>query len=126
MTSRQSLGRWGESRAAEYLCDHGYTLLDRNVRTPYGEIDLVTTHEEQVIFVEVKTRASHTLGPPEVSITPTKKTHMISAGLAYLQSHPDLGENWQIDVIAILRLPGPGGAVTEQIEHFENVITSQA
>jgi Holliday junction resolvase-like predicted endonuclease len=79
-----------------------------------------------VVFVEVKTRASLTLGPPEVSITPTKKTHMVSAGLAYLQSHPELDEDWRIDVIAILRLPGPGGAVTEQIEHFENVITSQA
>jgi putative endonuclease len=126
MTSRQSLGRWGETRAAEYLTSCGYTLLERNVRTPYGEIDLVTLYEGQVVFVEVKTRASHTLGPPEVSITPTKKTHMVSAGLAYLQSHPDLGEDWRIDVIAILRLPGPGGAVTEQIEHFENVIISQA
>jgi putative endonuclease len=122
MTSRQSLGRWGETRAAEYLTDRGYTLLERNARTPYGEIDLVTRYEGQVVFVEVKTRASRSLGPPEVSITPTKKTHMISAGLAYLQSHPDLGEDWRMDVIAILRLPGQ----EEQIEHFENVITSQA
>jgi putative endonuclease len=41
--SRQSLGRWGEALAAEYLCRHGYTILERNVRTPYGEIDLIAS-----------------------------------------------------------------------------------
>jgi putative endonuclease len=37
---RQLLGRWGESLAAAYLIDQGYIVLERNVRTLYGEIDL--------------------------------------------------------------------------------------
>ena len=39
--SRQALGRWGEALAGDYLLEKGYTIIARNVRTPYGEIDLI-------------------------------------------------------------------------------------
>jgi len=59
-TSRQALGQWGESLAAHYLQQRGYTILARNVRTAYGEIDLVARQLEPpaavTVFVEVKTR----------------------------------------------------------------------
>ena len=39
--ARQALGKWGESVAAEYLMTKGYEIVGRNLRTPYGEIDLI-------------------------------------------------------------------------------------
>jgi putative endonuclease len=121
MSSRQTLGRWGENTAAQYLSKKGYKILERNVHTPYGEVDLIASQGDDLVFVEVKTRASTSLGPPEVSVTPVKQYHMLSAAQAYLQAHPEITSDWRIDVIAILRLPDQG----EQIEHFENIITSE-
>ncbi len=76
MSRNQSIGRWGEQAAADYLCQHGYTVTGRNVRTPYGEIDLVAEKEGQIVFVEVKTRTGASFGPPEVAVTPRKQAHM--------------------------------------------------
>jgi len=121
MASRQSLGHWGEAVAASYLSERGYVILDRNARTPYGELDLITRLGDALVFIEVKTRASNTLGPPEVSVSSTKRAHLLSASQAYLQAHPELGNDWRIDVIAILRLPGQKA----QIEHFENILTDE-
>jgi len=48
--SRQRLGAWGEGVAAQYLSERGYTILGRNIRTPYGEIDIVARQEEDRIL----------------------------------------------------------------------------
>ena len=122
-TPRQSLGQWGEALAARHLIGQGYTILDRNVRTPYGEIDLVVCHITRgcpaTVFVEVKTRASANLGLPEISITPRKQAHLLNAAQYYLQNHPELEGDWRVDAIAIRRYPDH----PPEIVHFENVLT---
>jgi len=117
-TPRQTLGRWGEALAAETLAGRGYALLARNARTPYGELDLVMRQGGATVFVEVKTRASRAFGLPEESITPRKQEHLRNAAQHYLQSHPELGGDWRVDVIAIRRQPG----VPPEVVHFENVL----
>lgn len=117
-TRKQTIGRWGEDTAAEYLEAHGYNVLKRNVRTTHGEIDIVASKEGLLVFVEVKTRSSHTFAYPEDSVTRRKQTFMLSAAEDYLQANPESGDSWQFDVIAVEGTPG-GKA---QIEHFENVI----
>jgi putative endonuclease len=134
--ARQSLGRWGEDIAARYLSERGYLLLERNVRTRYGEIDLVmqdpgaplpSGQEDGVspgnlptlVFVEVKTRSTRTFGHPEESVNPRKQAHLQNAAQYYIQQHPDLQCNWRIDVIAIQRAAGSQPA---EIVHFENAL----
>ena len=127
--SRQELGRWGEALAADYLVDQGYTIVARNERTPYGEIDLVAQKvsgptvesrqsQEVLVFVEVKTRTSQSFGYPEEAVTPRKQMNLISAAQHYLQEHPDLDLDWRIDVIAIERYPDRAPI----IHHFENAL----
>ena len=118
-TRRQVVGRWGEDTAADYLKANGYTILARNVRTTHGEIDIVASQGGLLVFVEVKTRSSHAFAFPEDSVTRRKQAYMLSAAEDYLQAHPESGESWQFDVIAVEGTPG-GKA---QIEHFENVIS---
>ncbi len=113
------LGRLGESLAGAFLKNKGYTILEKNWRTPYGEIDLVARQAEAVVFVEVKTRSSPALGPPEISITPRKAGHMRSAAEYYIQQHPNLHADWRIDLITIQLQPGQAPAL---IDHFENVL----
>lgn len=116
------LGRWGENLAAEYLMQKGYIIIGRNVRTPYGEIDLVARHEatdqpSAIVFIEVKTRQSDALGPPEISVTPQKQARLISAAQAYLLAHPELVGDWRVDVVAIR---GSRRKSRPEIVHFEN------
>jgi putative endonuclease len=117
----QSLGRWGEDCAAHFLEQKGYSIVKRNLRTPFGEIDLVARQEplNNLVFVEVKTRASTKFGPPEISMNQRKQDHLIAAILSYFQEHPEMEEQWRVDVIAVERLIS--GEIPT-ITHFENVI----
>jgi putative endonuclease len=105
-------------------------VLERNVRTPYGEIDIIARQEFQnldsssgasqvIVFIEVKTRSTRAFGPPEGSITQRKQEHMLAAAQSYLQEHPELDGDWRIDVIAIARYR-PERKV--EIYHFENAV----
>jgi len=112
----QEVGRWGESIAAEYLEQNSYRVVARNIRTPYGEIDIVAEKDSITCFIEIKTRTSSTYGPPEIAVTAKKQQHMLSAAEHYTQEHEI--DHWQIDVIAVERkVKG-----SPQITHFENAI----
>jgi putative endonuclease len=112
----QKIGAWGESVATKYLEERNYLIVARNYRTPYGEIDIVATKDEFTFFVEVKTRTSNSLGPPEISVTPRKQEHMLSAAAYYAQENEI--DNWQIDVISVEGKPNS----TPQVTHFANAI----
>ncbi len=112
----QKIGNWGESVTARHLEERGYSVIARNVRTPYGEIDIVAQKDGFTIFVEVKTRTSRSLGPPEISVTPRKQEHMLAAAEHYASEHEI--DHWQIDVIAVEGKPGKQPDFT----HFENAI----
>jgi putative endonuclease len=112
----QAIGVWGEGVAVAYLERRGYIVVARNLRTPYGEIDIVTERDGFTVFIEVKARTSSSLGPPEISVTPRKQAHMLAAAEHYAAEHQI--DHWQIDVIAIERkIDSP-----PEITHFENAI----
>ena len=121
---RQALGKWGETQAADYLTRLGYQIIGRNVRTPYGELDLVAQvgagENSELVFVEVKTRASISLGPPEVSVDRRKQAHLIASAEHYLTLLEKLPAIWRIDVIAIQQT---GAHMEPEIIHFENAVT---
>lgn len=116
MTRNQSVGRWGEQAAANFLCAQGYQITARNVRTPYGEIDLVAEKDGRTIFVEVKARTSKSFGPPEVAVTARKQAHMLACAEHYAQQNGV--DHWQIDVIAVERTKGQ-----TEVVHFENAVS---
>ena len=118
-TSRQALGRWGEAIAAGFLENKGYIIIERNCRTPYGEIDIVAKDGAVLVFVEVKTRTSDVYGFPEESITSQKREHLISAAQAILQSIANYPSSWRIDVIAIRKVKS---ADQPEIVHFKNAV----
>ena len=117
MNHNQKIGRWGEQIAAEYMQKQGYELVDRNVRTPYGEIDLILKRGEIIIFVEVKTRTSAGFGYPEDAITPRKQQHMFDCAEHYAQENKL--EHWQIDAISV---EGKPNGREPKITHFEDVL----
>jgi putative endonuclease len=120
MKDKKAFGEWGERQAADYLVAKGYTVLERNYHTPYGEIDLIVQNEVVTVFVEVKTRSSASFGYPEESINRRMMDHLTSAALLYMQTHPDMVGDWRIDVVSIMR-----GSNSRRLEihHFENALS---
>jgi putative endonuclease len=111
---RKLLGRTGEELAARHLAGRGYTILERNYRAPYGEIDLIALDGGTVVFVEVKTRTTDAYGAPELAVDLRKQERMVKAALGYLK-HKKLHQMpCRFDVVAI---SGAGSEKVELIQH---------
>ena len=54
-------GKLGEDFTADYLVKNGYDIITRNYRKPCGEIDIVASKGDILVFVEVKTRRYRSL-----------------------------------------------------------------
>lgn len=117
MTSHnQRVGVWGEESAVRYVMKRGYLLIARNIRTPYGEIDIIAKQGDVTIFIEVKTLTSSKNFFPEHNVTARKREHMLHAAEHYAAANGI--DHWQIDVIAIEGKPGMEPVIT----HFENAL----
>ncbi len=116
---RQALGSWGEQAAANRAAALGYEIIARNVRTPFGELDLVLRRAQELVVLEVKTRATASLGAPEISVTPRKQLHLLQSAQHFMFSHPELGQDWRIDVVSVSLDPATGQA---QLEWFEDAV----
>ena len=108
----------GEDMAVEYLKSKGYKIIDRNFRRGYGEIDIICTHKNTLIFVEVKTRTSTKFGTPAESITYSKLRSLIKTAEFYKISNPKLPELMRIDAILITL----GNEANDfELDHLENI-----
>lgn len=108
LTNKQKIGNLGEDLACEFLMKHGHKILDRNYRKKWGEIDIVTTKDNVLHFVEVKTVSHETEYMPEDNIHPWKRKRLARAVQTYLlEKNSDLpadeeGETeWQTDSLAV-------------------------
>lgn len=112
-------GRRGESIAAAFLKKKGYRILSRNLRTPFGELDIVARLGRHLVFIEVKTRNDDSLGPPSISITWYKRESLVRNALWYLAERGLAFELWRIDVVAV-KLGRAG--LAERIDIIENAV----
>ena len=93
-------GRAGEQFAEFWLALKGYRILERRLRTPVGEIDLVARRGALVCFVEVKTRSTQAAALEAVSVRARQRIERAaSAWLA--QNDPESLFNVRFDVVAI-------------------------
>jgi len=111
-------GRLGEEIAVEFLKRNEIKIIAKNLRTPYGEIDVLGEEGNCLVFCEVKTRRNKHFGFPENSVNPLKQEHMVHSAIAYLQESDELERPWRIDVIAVNLFPSK----PPKIEWFKNAI----
>ncbi len=81
---KQRIGQAGEDYAAKFLSEAGLIIIKRNYRCPKGEIDIIAQDQEDLVFVEVRTRSSAVNGWGEESITRTKRQHLLAVASYYL------------------------------------------
>lgn len=107
---KHSLGRRGESIAANYLLKKYYFIFDRNWRVPTGEIDLIAREDRILVFVEVKTRDvnSAKLFSPLAAIDYNKQRKLQELAERYIvqnrlmiKRHRILG--YRFDTIGVIR-----------------------
>ncbi len=118
MTYEKNIGDRGETLAAAYLKNKGYQVLERNYTSRYGELDLILKDSGMVVFAEVKTRTSSAFGRPEESITPAKLERIQKTALLWLQEHPDMPDDWRVDVVAVCL---DQDQQVQDMHHFINV-----
>jgi putative endonuclease len=116
---KKDTGSIGERFAASYLKKKGYRILERNFRTIFGEIDIIAKLKCLIVFVEVKARATSSLGPPYLAITRIKERHIIKNALFYLKTRNLIGVPWRIDIVSV-RLNH--ARQLESIELIENAV----
>ncbi len=101
--SRSSLGRQGEELAARFLSKKGLKIVERNVRTPFGELDIVARKGKKLFFVEVKTRRSLDKGMPVEAVSRAKKQKIVKSALFYMNGKD---EEFEIGVVSIVEKDG--------------------
>lgn len=77
-------GKKGEDMVASFLRKKGYSILKRNYRCRYGEIDIISQKENIIAFTEVKTRHEKSLVSPKEAVTGKKMTRITSTAQDYL------------------------------------------
>ncbi len=113
--TRSRVGRQGEDLAFELLKEKGYKILERNYKSPLGEIDIVAREGNTLAFVEVKTRLSSDFGTAKWAVGPKKQRKLSLVALGYLKHHALLDQPARFDVVAI-----DLGQGQEKIELFRN------
>jgi putative endonuclease len=97
----KNIGFYGEDIAVEYIKKKGYFVLDRNFRNRYGEIDIISSFKDVIIFIEVKSRYSNSCGTPIESVTYFKQKKIFNLCKFYLLNKKLFNYNCRFDVIEI-------------------------
>lgn len=115
---RRTLGSAGETLAAGHLERLGHTIIARNHRTRFGELDIVSTVDTMLVFVEVKTRRRSRDGSPWDALHDRKRAQVRRMAAAYLSEVADRPHTRDIrfDAIGIV-LDGQGALCS--LEHLE-------
>ena len=98
-------GQYYEDLAADYLRQAGLFVLERNFCCRVGEIDIICSQGEQLVFVEVRYRSNGNFGSAAASVNRNKQHKIIKAAQLYLQLKRQYSNrSCRFDVVAIAPL----------------------
>jgi putative endonuclease len=113
---RRLFGQEGESVAERYLRLKGYRILQRNVRSSVGELDLVVEDGAVLVFVEVKARHTDAYGGAVHAVHRRKQQKLIRLAAQYLARHHINNRSCRFDVVLVQEVE----ASEPQIDHIQN------
>lgn len=118
MGKSNQLGKWGEALAAEYLRKKRYAVLASGFRCRFGEIDLIASSREYLVFVEVKLRKNSEFAQAREFVDWKKQNRIRTTAAMYLSLHPS-EKKTRFDVVEIY---APEGMETARpvINHLED------
>lgn len=116
--NRKETGQHMEGVAARYLQKQGVGIIDQNVYSRGGEIDLIGRDGDTIVFFEVRYRSRGSLVGAAESISWRKQQRMLRAASYYIHRHQLWNHNCRIDVIAV----APGVTARYNIRWIKNAI----
>ncbi|MFI5845495.1 YraN family protein [Catenuloplanes sp. NPDC051500] len=117
MTSTtRAVGAYGERVALRHLIDAGMTPVARNWHCADGEIDLILSDGDELVFCEVKTRRSAAFGLPAEAVGRSKQRRLRRLACRWMAAAPGHGEHVRFDVVAVM--PQRRGAAS--VEHLRS------
>lgn len=127
--NKRTFGKLGEGSAAEYLEQHGFSIVGRNVYVGRCEIDIIAEGQGLLIFAEVKTRRQkpdikNMYGRPADAVNSSKRAHMTDAVKRYLYENRDGTKALQprMDIIEVYCDPDSEDYKVLDIKHFPNAV----
>lgn len=114
-------GKAGEEIAGEFLEKKDYKILDKNFRTRFGEIDLIASDKDSLVFVEVKTKIGEDFGTPEEMINPHKIEKVQRMAELYITKNPRVSEKYarlRVDAVCLVLDHSKN---VSRIDHYENI-----
>lgn len=101
---KKTKGNMGESAVCDELIKRGHTILERNYRKPFGEIDIISSISGFIVFTEVKTRKHGSMVSGLDAVDSRKQKKIVLTADAYLSEH-DFGLQPRYDIaeVAITR-----------------------
>ncbi len=113
----RSLGLRGERAAARHLKRGHHRIIARNYRAPVGEIDLITTEGDTIVFVEVKTRTSEEAEDSAEAVRLHQWVQIERAARYFLMERNAGSRPCRFDLVTVVWPPRG----SPQIEHFKDV-----
>ncbi|HSD64602.1 MAG TPA: YraN family protein [Ignavibacteriaceae bacterium] len=117
--SSKELGKLGETVALQYLKEKGYLIKELNYTFLKGEIDIIALDDEEIVFVEVKSRANLELGDPVYGVTPAKVKQIKKVAEFYLYDKNIDGVYCRFDVVTVLFLDFHKPIIEHYINAFD-------
>lgn len=113
---RHLFGQTSEAQAERFLREKGYRILERNLRTRLGELDLVAEDRGVLVFVEVKARMSGAFGGALSAVDARKRAKVVKLAAQYLAQRHLSDRPCRFDVIVV-----QGGSSAElHVDHLES------
>jgi ribonuclease HII len=114
LVATRTIGNISETAAATYLVRHGHVIIERNWRTRWCEIDIVSKKGDTMYFTEVKHRKSSRQGDGLAAITATKQRQMTLAARMYVHLHEET-KDYDLRLTAIATM-GESPEVVDYVE----------
>jgi len=103
LPGRREEGIQGEEQATKTLKSKGYKIIEKNYRSPFGELDIIAEEDGYLVFVEVKKRNTRTFGDPLEAVNTVKKKRIIKTAMFYMKTHKCPDRKVRFDVVGIDR-----------------------
>lgn len=110
MAQHNDFGKQAEDKAAAYLQENGYEILERNFFFQHAEIDIIALKNNVLVVVEVKARSTDFFGNPESFVSP-KKIQLLTKAIDHYLQLKNFEFEVRFDIISVVK---------NELNHIEN------
>lgn len=113
--ARKQIGSSGEIRALNYFKDNGFEIVETNFRCRSGEVDLIVSKDEVLVFVEVKTLLWGNLEVLARELNSEKQKRILETSKYFLSKHRQYSNSFVRFDVVVIDMPG-----FPAVYHIEN------